>query len=29
LVRDGLDAATARSYPRTSVTLIERYLDEI
>jgi aminoglycoside phosphotransferase (APT) family kinase protein len=29
LVRDGLDAATARSYPQTSVTLIERYLDQI
>jgi aminoglycoside phosphotransferase (APT) family kinase protein len=29
LVRDGLDAATARSYPQTSITLIQRYLDEI
>ena len=29
LVRDGLDAATARSYPQTSVTLIERYLAQI
>jgi aminoglycoside phosphotransferase (APT) family kinase protein len=29
LVRDGLDADTARSYPQTSVTLVERYLDEI
>lgn len=29
LVRDGLDADTARSYPQTSVTLIERYLDLI
>jgi aminoglycoside phosphotransferase (APT) family kinase protein len=29
LVRDGLDAATARSYPQTSVTLVERYLDQI
>jgi aminoglycoside phosphotransferase (APT) family kinase protein len=29
LVRDGLDAATARSYPQTAVTLIERYLDQI
>ncbi|MFZ0230960.1 MAG: phosphotransferase family protein [Mycobacterium sp.] len=29
LVRDGLDAATARSYPQTSVTMIERYLDRI
>ncbi|BCO39113.1 MULTISPECIES: phosphotransferase family protein [Mycobacterium] len=29
LVRDGLDATTARSYPQTSVSLIERYLDEI
>jgi aminoglycoside phosphotransferase (APT) family kinase protein len=29
LVRDGLDADTARSYPQTSVTLIERYLDQI
>jgi aminoglycoside phosphotransferase (APT) family kinase protein len=28
LVRDGLDAATARSYPQTSVTLIGRYLDQ-
>jgi aminoglycoside phosphotransferase (APT) family kinase protein len=29
LVSDGLDAATARSYPQTSVTLIEEYLDQI
>jgi aminoglycoside phosphotransferase (APT) family kinase protein len=29
LVRDGLDAETARSYPQTSITLIERYLDQI
>ncbi|HEY1841717.1 MAG TPA: phosphotransferase family protein [Mycobacterium sp.] len=29
LVRDGLDAATARSYPQTSVGLVERYLDQI
>jgi aminoglycoside phosphotransferase (APT) family kinase protein len=29
LVRDGLDAATARSYPQTSVALVERYLDQI
>jgi aminoglycoside phosphotransferase (APT) family kinase protein len=29
LVRDGLDADTARSYPQTSVTLIERYLGQI
>ena len=29
LVRDGLDADTARSYPQTSVMLIERYLDQI
>jgi aminoglycoside phosphotransferase (APT) family kinase protein len=29
LIRDGLDAATARSYPQTSVTLVERYLDQI
>jgi aminoglycoside phosphotransferase (APT) family kinase protein len=29
LVRDGLDADTARSYPHTSVTLVERYLDQI
>ncbi|WP_238963443.1 phosphotransferase family protein [Mycobacterium paraintracellulare] len=29
LVRDGLDATTARSYPQMSVSLIERYLDEI
>jgi aminoglycoside phosphotransferase (APT) family kinase protein len=29
LMRDGLDVATARSYPQTSVTLVERYLDQI
>jgi aminoglycoside phosphotransferase (APT) family kinase protein len=29
LVRDGLDAATARSYPQTSIMLIQRYLDKI
>jgi aminoglycoside phosphotransferase (APT) family kinase protein len=29
LVRDGLDVATARSYPKTSVALIERYLGQI
>jgi aminoglycoside phosphotransferase (APT) family kinase protein len=29
LVRDGLDADTANSYPRTSVALVERYLDQI
>jgi aminoglycoside phosphotransferase (APT) family kinase protein len=29
LVRDGLDAATARSYPQTSVNLAERYLGQI
>ena len=29
LVRDGLDAATARSYPQTSVALVERYLGQI
>jgi aminoglycoside phosphotransferase (APT) family kinase protein len=29
LVRDGLDADTARSYPQTSVALVERYLDQI
>jgi hypothetical protein len=26
LVRDGLDQATARSYPKASVGLVERYL---
>ncbi|MDT5090991.1 MAG: hypothetical protein QOH60_354 [Mycobacterium sp.] len=29
LVRDGLDATTAMSYPRTSVALVEQYLDQI
>ena len=29
LVRDGLDAATAKGYPQTSVGLVERYLDQI
>jgi aminoglycoside phosphotransferase (APT) family kinase protein len=29
LVRDGLDADTACSYPQTSVGLVERYLDRI
>jgi aminoglycoside phosphotransferase (APT) family kinase protein len=29
LVRDGLDAATARSYPQTSVNLAVRYLGQI
>jgi aminoglycoside phosphotransferase (APT) family kinase protein len=29
LVRDGLDADTARSYPQTSVGLVERYLDRV
>jgi aminoglycoside phosphotransferase (APT) family kinase protein len=29
LVRDGLDAATAMSYPQTSVALVERYLAEV
>ncbi|AFC54334.1 phosphotransferase family protein [Mycobacterium paraintracellulare] len=29
LVRDGLDATTAMSYPRTSVALVEHYLDRI
>ncbi|CDO91516.1 phosphotransferase [Mycobacterium triplex] len=29
LVRDGLDAATARSYPQTSVALVEWYLDQL
>jgi aminoglycoside phosphotransferase (APT) family kinase protein len=29
LVRDGLDAATATSYPQTSVGLVQRYLDQI
>ena len=29
LVRDGLDAATARSYPQTSVALVVEYLDRI
>jgi hypothetical protein len=29
LVRDGLDARTAKSYPRTSVDLVQRYLDQI
>jgi aminoglycoside phosphotransferase (APT) family kinase protein len=29
LVRDGLEAATATSYPQTSVALVERYLDEV
>ena len=29
LVRDGLDAATARTYPQTSVALVERYLGQI
>ncbi|WP_102141957.1 phosphotransferase family protein [Mycobacterium hubeiense] len=29
LVRDGLDAPTAMSYPQTSVALVERYLDEL
>lgn len=29
LVRDGLDAATAMSYPQMSVALVERYLDQI
>jgi hypothetical protein len=27
LVRDGLDLATARSYPQISVELVQRYLD--
>ncbi|MDT5014843.1 MAG: hypothetical protein QOD39_1003, partial [Mycobacterium sp.] len=27
LVRDGLDQATARSYPQASVGLVERYLE--
>jgi aminoglycoside phosphotransferase (APT) family kinase protein len=29
LVRDGLDTATAMSYPQTSVELVQRYLDQI
>jgi aminoglycoside phosphotransferase (APT) family kinase protein len=29
LVRDGLDAVTAQSYPRTSVALVQRYLDRL
>jgi aminoglycoside phosphotransferase (APT) family kinase protein len=29
LVRDGLDATTATSYPQTSVALVERYLGEL
>jgi aminoglycoside phosphotransferase (APT) family kinase protein len=29
LVRDGLDPATATSYPRTSVALVEQYLDRL
>jgi aminoglycoside phosphotransferase (APT) family kinase protein len=29
LVRDGLDAITAQSYPRTSVALVQRYLDRL
>jgi aminoglycoside phosphotransferase (APT) family kinase protein len=29
LVRDGLDATIARSYPQTSVALVQEYLDEI
>jgi aminoglycoside phosphotransferase (APT) family kinase protein len=29
LVRDGLDAVTAQSYPRTSVDLVQRYLDRL
>ena len=29
LVRDGLDSATAKSYPRASVALVRRYLDRL
>jgi aminoglycoside phosphotransferase (APT) family kinase protein len=29
LVRDGLDPETAKSYPRTSVALVQRYLDQL
>jgi aminoglycoside phosphotransferase (APT) family kinase protein len=29
LVRDGLDATTATSYPQTSVALVQQYLDQI
>ncbi|GAA1195256.1 phosphotransferase family protein [Mycolicibacterium alvei] len=29
LVRDGLDAATARSYPQSAVDLVERYLRQL
>ncbi len=29
LVRDGLDATVAKSYPQTSVALVQEYLDEI
>ena len=29
LVRDGLDATTAMSYPQTSVALVQQYLDQI
>jgi hypothetical protein len=29
LVRDGLDATTATSYPQTSVALVEQYLAQI
>jgi aminoglycoside phosphotransferase (APT) family kinase protein len=29
LVRDGLDVATAMSYPQMSVALVQRYLDEV
>jgi aminoglycoside phosphotransferase (APT) family kinase protein len=29
LVRDGLDTATATSYPRTSIALVEHYLDRL
>jgi hypothetical protein len=29
LVRDGLDVATAMSYPQTSVALVEQYLEQL
>jgi aminoglycoside phosphotransferase (APT) family kinase protein len=29
LIRDGLDTATAQSYPQAAVTLVERYLDQM
>jgi len=29
LIRDGLDSAMAKSYPRASVALVRRYLDRL